>query len=58
VNSGRPIPEDQMLHIAGVVVMEKILDGELEVRGRLPGKIDYEPIPAAHLAIIGTSFPK
>jgi hypothetical protein len=29
-------------------VMDKILDGELEVRGRRPGQVDYEPIPRTH----------
>jgi hypothetical protein len=44
-NSENPIAENYLLQIAGGVVMEKILDGSLEVRGRRPGRIDYEIIP-------------
>jgi hypothetical protein len=47
-SDGKPIREAYLLEMATDVVMEKILDGELEIRGRLPGKIDYEQIPPTH----------
>jgi hypothetical protein len=31
--------------MASSIVMEKIIDGDLEVLGRQPGKMEYEPIP-------------
>jgi hypothetical protein len=43
--SGVPIREDSLLSIASSVVIEKIIDGELEVRGRQLGNIKYETIP-------------
>jgi hypothetical protein len=43
--SGVPIREESLLNTASGLVMEKIIDGELEVRGRQPGKIEYESIP-------------
>jgi hypothetical protein len=48
VNSGKPAGESEILRAACWNVMEKILDGELEVRGRLPGQMDYNPIPRTY----------
>jgi hypothetical protein len=45
VNSGNPIDKKYLLQIAGSVVMDEILDGKLEVRGRRPGRLDYQAIP-------------
>jgi hypothetical protein len=44
VNSGSAIGEDYLLQTAGSIVMDSILDGDLEVRGRRPGRLDYEVI--------------
>jgi hypothetical protein len=43
--SGKPIDEHHLLHIASTVVMDSILDGDIEVRGRKPTRMEYEPIP-------------
>jgi hypothetical protein len=48
VNSGGPIPEDDLLSAASSIVTDQLKDRELEVRGRLPGKMDYEVIPRTH----------
>jgi hypothetical protein len=45
VNSGSAIDQSYLMQMAGTVVMDKILDGDLEVRGRRPGRMDYEVIP-------------
>jgi hypothetical protein len=45
VNSGSAIGMSYLLQIAGSQVMDKILDGDLEVRGRRPGRMDYQTIP-------------
>lgn len=48
VNSGKPAKYENILHPASFNVMEKITDGELKVRGRLPGNMDYQEIPQTH----------
>jgi hypothetical protein len=48
VGSGSAIGEDYLLQIAGSVVRDKILDGDLDVRGRRPGRLDYEVIPRTY----------
>jgi hypothetical protein len=48
VNSGSPIDNLYLLQIAGSIVRDQMLDGNLEVRGRGPGKLEYEPIPQTH----------
>jgi hypothetical protein len=40
-----PIREDYLLSIASSVVMDKIIDGDLAVRGRLQRQIEYKSIP-------------
>jgi len=45
VNGGKPAGEREVLQVACFNVEQKILGGELEVRGRLPGEMDYNPIP-------------
>ncbi len=44
-NNGTPIGQRYLMHTAASVVMDKILDGDLEVRGRRPPLLDYEGIP-------------
>ena len=44
-NGGTPIKEDYLFNMAGDSVREMILDGTLEVRGRLPGSMEYKSIP-------------
>jgi hypothetical protein len=36
------------MHRMASKAMDKILDGDVEVRGRKPGQMDYEPIPRTH----------
>jgi hypothetical protein len=48
VNSGKPAQHEHMIQIASSIVTDKIVDGELEVRGRLPGEMDYNPIPRTY----------
>ncbi len=45
VNSGVPIREQDLLRIAASIVTDKMIDGHIEVRGRLPGRMEYEEIP-------------
>jgi hypothetical protein len=57
VNSGIPINEGHhLLQIASSVVRDKILDGDLEVRGRRPGRMDYETIPRTDWRSSGLHF--
>jgi len=44
----KPIQVRYLLHVMSSQVFEKMLDGEIEVRGRRPGKMDYELIPRTH----------
>lgn len=44
VNSKNPIGDQYLYNVASGVVHQKILDGTLVVRGRMPGKLDFEPI--------------
>lgn len=48
VGSGQPIGMLSLLQIAGSVVRDEILNGKLEVRGRLPRRMEYETIPRTH----------
>jgi len=48
VNGGQPGPEETVFHAASHLVAEQLTNGDLEVRGRLPGKLDYEAIPRTH----------
>jgi hypothetical protein len=45
VISGRPISESELIHAAAFNIMENIIDGDIEVRGRMPRKMEYEVIP-------------
>ena len=48
VNSGRAAI-DQALHVASLLIDDQLINGKLEVRGRLRGGgMDYEPIPRTH----------
>jgi membrane protein implicated in regulation of membrane protease activity len=48
VNSGVPATEQNVLQIASHNVLEKLVDGDLVVRGRLPGNMEYQVIPREH----------
>jgi hypothetical protein len=48
VNSGQPIGRRYLLHTMANQVLDKVLDGEIEIRGRRPGQMDYESIPRTH----------
>jgi hypothetical protein len=48
INSGSAIGDEHLLNIASSIVWDKILDGELQVRGRAPGQLDYGEIPRTH----------
>ncbi len=48
VNSGQPIQPRYLLHIMAGEVLDKILDGDIEVRGRKPGQMGYEIIPRTY----------
>jgi hypothetical protein len=48
VNNGKPENHENILRIACSIVTDKIVDGELEVRGRLPSEMDYNPIPRTY----------
>jgi hypothetical protein len=48
LNSGYPIKERHLLHVMASQVMDKMLDGEIEVKGRRPGELDYEIIPRTY----------
>jgi hypothetical protein len=56
VSSGSPIGEGYLLQMAGSIVMDKILSGDLEVRGRRPGRMDYEAIPRTDWRSSGFHF--
>jgi hypothetical protein len=40
VNSGHPIQPRYLLHTVASQVMDKVLDGDIEVRGRKPGQME------------------
>ena len=44
VNSKNQIGDQYLYNVASGVVHHKILNGTLVVRGRMPGKLDFEPI--------------
>jgi hypothetical protein len=48
VNSGKPVTEEDLLHIASHNVMQNLVDGDIEVHGRLPGSMEYKVIPRTH----------
>jgi hypothetical protein len=48
VNSGQPIQQRYLLHVMANQVMDKIIDGEIQVRGRRPGQMEYEAIPRTY----------
>lgn len=56
VNSGTPIREGALLNVACSIITENLLDGDLRVRGRTPGKMDYEEIPQTHWRSSGLFF--
>jgi len=48
VNSGQPINPRYLLHRMAGEVIDKITDGDIEIRGRKPGQMHYEPIPRTY----------
>jgi hypothetical protein len=48
VNSSRPAAQEQVLHIAAHQVQDQLVNGDLEVRGRSPGSMEYQTIPRTH----------
>jgi hypothetical protein len=48
VSSGTPIAESYLLSIASQLVGQNLIDGDIEVRGRLDSSMDYEIIPQTH----------
>ena len=48
VLSGQPLNDISLLNIASSLVGQNLLDGKIEVRGRLPGDLKYEAIPQTH----------
>jgi Fe-S cluster biosynthesis and repair protein YggX len=48
VNQGYPVNEGNLLQTACLTVLQEITDGRLEVRGRLPGQMNYNPIPRTY----------
>jgi hypothetical protein len=48
VNSGSPVEHRHLISTMANAVMGKIVDGDIEVRGRKPGQITYEPIPRTY----------
>ena len=45
VKTGTPIDYLALLNFAASVVTDNLIDGKIEVRGRLPGDLKYESIP-------------
>ena len=47
-NDHHAASEDHAIQIATHLVLGALTDGQLEVRGRRPGQLNYEPIPRTH----------
>jgi hypothetical protein len=56
VNGGKPATERELIFVATGQVMEEILNGKLDVRGRLPGRMDYELIDRTYWRSSGLTF--
>jgi hypothetical protein len=48
VTNRRPMDEGTVMQTAAGQVLDALMDGRLEARGRRPGQLDYEPIPQTH----------
>jgi len=48
LNDHKPITEWHLMGTAAGVVQDEVTNGKLEVRGRKPGQLGYEAIPATH----------
>jgi hypothetical protein len=44
----KPVNEQFIMGTATSIVLDALTDGRLEVRGRKPGQMDFEPIPQTH----------
>jgi hypothetical protein len=51
-SSGSEIPERSLMTTAETVFRQRAEDGEIEVRGRRPAQLDYEPIRREHWRLI------
>jgi hypothetical protein len=47
-NNHRPTSEASIMQIATGLVSQELVDGKLQARGRMPGQLNYEPIPREH----------
>jgi len=56
VNSGVPITEQHLLQTAASIVTDQIVNGGIEVRGRRPERMEYEPIPRTDWRSSALSF--
>jgi len=48
LNEHKPIADRELMGIATSLVLDAVTNGQLEVRGRRPGQMDYVPIPQTH----------
>jgi hypothetical protein len=48
VSGGVPIQPRYLIHTMAGQVFNRMQDGDIEVRGRKPGQLDYTPIPRTH----------
>lgn len=48
INSGKPISDNSFLNVAAHNITDNLTDGDIDVRGRPPGKLEYETIPRTH----------
>ena len=48
LNEHKPITDWELMGTATSVVLDAVTNGNLEVRGRKPGQLGYEPISATH----------
>jgi hypothetical protein len=48
INGEQPASEETVFHAASHLVTNQLVNGDLEVRGRLPNNLDYEAIPRTH----------
>jgi hypothetical protein len=48
LNDHLPISEADLMHWADSRIWDQLKNGELQARGRKPGRLEYEPIPQTH----------
>jgi len=47
-NAPKPVNEPLIMGTATHLVLDNLMNGQLQVRGRRPGQMDYESIPQTH----------